>query len=166
MAVAAETEGQLRMAFCCGESDEDKETREPDVAGGTGRVPAVQEGAGAREITVKGHRDVMTLFFKRHPDWWPDKVKEAIYRFMGENIKPATFNIPRVACLSAISPSISGPETTPCTCPRGLLLDWHDGPLVALSVYAYHEVAILPAIGAMPGSYDPSLRCLRVVGVW
>lgn len=50
---------------------------------------------GLRDITVKGHRNVMELFFKRHPDCWPDEVREAVYRFMGEDIKPATFNIRR-----------------------------------------------------------------------
>jgi site-specific recombinase XerD len=54
-----------------------------------------KKAQGLRDITVKGHRNVMELFFKRHPDCWPDKVREAVYRFMGEDIKPATFNIRR-----------------------------------------------------------------------
>ena len=37
-----------------------------------------KKAQGLRDITVKGHRDVMSLFFKRHPECWPDKVKEAV----------------------------------------------------------------------------------------
>jgi site-specific recombinase XerD len=54
-----------------------------------------KKAQGLRDITVKGHRNVMELFFKRHPSCWPDEVKEAVYRFMGEDIKPGTFNIRR-----------------------------------------------------------------------
>ena len=55
----------------------------------------LKKAQGLRDITVKGHRNVMELFFKRHPDCWPYDVKEAVYRFMGEDIKPTTFNIRR-----------------------------------------------------------------------
>ena len=35
-----------------------------------------KKAQGLRDITVKGHRNVMELFFKRHPQCWPDEVKE------------------------------------------------------------------------------------------
>lgn len=49
------------------------------------------------DITIKGHRDVISLFYKRHPEAWRQKetLRSAIYAFFGENIKPATYNIRR-----------------------------------------------------------------------
>jgi len=54
MAVFSEIEGQLRRASCYCESDEDRESGEPDVANRAGAVPAVQEGAGAAGYDGQG----------------------------------------------------------------------------------------------------------------
>lgn len=56
-----------------------------------------KQAEGLREDTINGHRDVIKLFFKRHPDAYgaPSKLKSSVYAFMGENIKPATYNIRR-----------------------------------------------------------------------
>ena len=54
-----------------------------------------KQAEGLRPITVKGHRDVISLFFKRHPEAWEGKLKQAVYAFFGENVKPATYNIRR-----------------------------------------------------------------------
>jgi len=54
-----------------------------------------KKAQGLRDITVKGHRDVMGLFLKRHPEVRLGRVREAVYVFMGEDIKPATYNIRR-----------------------------------------------------------------------
>lgn len=56
-----------------------------------------KQAEGLREATINGHRDVIKLFFKRHPDAYgdPQKLKSSVYAFMGENIKPATYNIRR-----------------------------------------------------------------------
>lgn len=50
---------------------------------------------GLRPITVKGHGDVVGLFYRRHPEAWNGQVREGVYAFMGEAIKPATYNIRR-----------------------------------------------------------------------
>lgn len=55
-----------------------------------------KQAEGLREITIKGHKDVIKLLFKRHPKAYKtDKLKFAVYAFMGESIKPATYNIRR-----------------------------------------------------------------------
>ena len=55
-----------------------------------------KQAEGLREITLKGHRDVISLFFKRHPEAFdPAKLRPSVYAFMGEKIKPATYNIRR-----------------------------------------------------------------------
>jgi len=55
-----------------------------------------KQAEGLRDITLKGHRDVIRLLFKSHPEAYDaDKVKYAVYAFMGEKIKPATYNIRR-----------------------------------------------------------------------
>ncbi|MGE5484695.1 MAG: tyrosine-type recombinase/integrase [Ignavibacteriales bacterium] len=54
-----------------------------------------KQAQGLREITVKGHRDVIGLFFRRHPEAWTGRLRECVYSFMGEKIKPATYNIRR-----------------------------------------------------------------------
>jgi len=49
-----------------------------------------------RSITLRGHRGVVRLFFTRHPEAWEGgKLKQAVYEFMGEDIKSATYNIRR-----------------------------------------------------------------------
>jgi hypothetical protein len=50
---------------------------------------------GLRPITLKGHRDVIRLMFRRYPETWCDNPKDGVYRFMGESIKPAKYNIRR-----------------------------------------------------------------------
>jgi site-specific recombinase XerD len=55
-----------------------------------------KQAQGVRPRTLKGHRDEISLFFRRHPEAWdPAKLKQAVYAFMGEDIKPATYNIRR-----------------------------------------------------------------------
>lgn len=54
-----------------------------------------KQAQGLRDITVKGHRDVIGLLYRRYPEAWCENPKEAVYRFMGESIKPATYNIRR-----------------------------------------------------------------------
>ncbi|NPV71479.1 MAG: phage integrase family protein [Firmicutes bacterium] len=54
-----------------------------------------KQAQGLRDITIKGHRDVIGLFFRRHPDAWTGELLESVYSFMGERIKPATYNIRR-----------------------------------------------------------------------
>lgn len=57
---------------------------------------AFKQAQGLRPITIRGHRDVIRLFFKRHPEAYPsDDPRAAVYAFMGEDIKPATYNIRR-----------------------------------------------------------------------
>jgi site-specific recombinase XerD len=52
-----------------------------------------EQAQGLREITLKGQRDVIRLFFNRHPTAWQAKLKESAYEFLAEKIKPATYNI-------------------------------------------------------------------------
>jgi integrase len=52
-----------------------------------------EQAQGLREITLKGQRDVIRLFFNRHPTAWQGKLKESAYAFLAEKIKPATHNI-------------------------------------------------------------------------
>jgi len=55
-----------------------------------------KQAQGLRPITIKGHRDVIGQFFRKHPEAWDAaKLKQAVYAFMGEDIKPATYNIRR-----------------------------------------------------------------------
>ncbi|MDI6824719.1 MAG: site-specific integrase [Bacillota bacterium] len=55
-----------------------------------------KQAQGVRPITLKGHRDVIGQFFRKHPEAWdPGKLKQAVYAFMGEEVKPATYNIRR-----------------------------------------------------------------------
>ncbi|NPV90529.1 MAG: site-specific integrase [Firmicutes bacterium] len=55
-----------------------------------------KQAEGLREITLKGHKDVISLFFKRHPEAYNStKLKPSLYAFMGEPVKPATYNIRR-----------------------------------------------------------------------
>lgn len=51
---------------------------------------------GLREVTLKGHRDVLRCFFNRHPLAWDSgNLEREVLAFMGERIKPATYNIRR-----------------------------------------------------------------------
>lgn len=55
-----------------------------------------KQAEGLREITLNGHRHVIKLFYKRHPEAWGQTCpKTSVYAFMGEKIKPATYNIRR-----------------------------------------------------------------------
>lgn len=54
-----------------------------------------KQAEGLRQITLKGHKDVIGLLFRRHPAAYPNDIKPAVYAFMGEQIKPATYNIRR-----------------------------------------------------------------------
>lgn len=55
-----------------------------------------KKAQGLRPITIQGHRDVIRLFFKRHPEaYGSDNPRNAVYAFMGEDVKPATYNIRR-----------------------------------------------------------------------
>jgi site-specific recombinase XerD len=67
-----------------------------------GQYLSFKQAEGLRPITVKGHRQVVTLFFKRHPEAWEggSSLKAAVYAFFGEKVKPATYNI-RLAYLSS-----------------------------------------------------------------
>lgn len=58
-----------------------------------------KQAQGLRPITIKGHKDVITLFFKRYPEAWGGNLKQAVYSFFAEDVKPATYNI-RLAYLS------------------------------------------------------------------
>jgi integrase len=55
-----------------------------------------KQAEGLRDITIRGHKDVISLLFKRHPGAFDaEKARMAVYSFMGEKIKPATYNIRR-----------------------------------------------------------------------
>lgn len=55
-----------------------------------------KQAEGLREVTIRGERDVIRLFYKRHPDAWGQiNPKMPIYEFMAEKIMPATYNIHR-----------------------------------------------------------------------
>ncbi|GAB6181179.1 hypothetical protein JCM14036_24980 [Desulfotomaculum defluvii] len=55
-----------------------------------------KKAEGLREITLQGHKDVIGLFYRRHPEAYNTKtVKISLYAFMGEDIKTATYNIRR-----------------------------------------------------------------------
>ncbi|RDV84896.1 tyrosine-type recombinase/integrase [Ammonifex thiophilus] len=61
-----------------------------------------KQAQGLKQSTVRSHAEVISLFFKRHPYAWEggSKLKKAVYAFLGEKIKPATYNI-RLAYLSS-----------------------------------------------------------------
>ncbi len=48
---------------------------------------------GLAEKTLKDYQNHVERFFKRFPDAWPDKLKEAINIYMAERVKPATYNL-------------------------------------------------------------------------
>lgn len=56
-----------------------------------------KQAEGLREVTLDGHKTVISLFYKRHTVAYEDpaKLKSSLYAFMGEKIKPATYNIRR-----------------------------------------------------------------------
>lgn len=56
-----------------------------------------KKAQGLRDITIKGHGDVIKLFYKRHPEAWtePQNLEQHVYAFFGEDIAPATYNIRR-----------------------------------------------------------------------
>ncbi len=56
-----------------------------------------KKAEGLRDITIKGHSDVIKLFYKRHPNAYNsnEELKKAAYAFFGEKISSATYNIRR-----------------------------------------------------------------------
>lgn len=56
-----------------------------------------KKAQGLRDITIRGHKDVISLFYKRHPEAFkkPDLLQKSVFEFFAENIAPATYNIRR-----------------------------------------------------------------------
>lgn len=53
-----------------------------------------KQAQGRSETTLKDYSKVVGLFFKRHPDAWKGTdLKQAVYSFLGEPVKPATYNL-------------------------------------------------------------------------
>ena len=52
-----------------------------------------KQAQGRRERTLSDYKHVVSLFFKRHPEAWAGKLKQAVYAFFSEEIKPATYNL-------------------------------------------------------------------------
>jgi site-specific recombinase XerD len=52
-----------------------------------------KKAQGLKDSTIGSIRDVLHIFFNRHPDAWPDRLTEAAYAFLGEKVKAATYNI-------------------------------------------------------------------------
>ncbi|MTI84282.1 MAG: site-specific integrase [Firmicutes bacterium] len=60
-----------------------------------------KQAQGLSETTIRDYRTHANIFFKRHPQAFNSKkIKPAIYEYMSEPIKPATFNL-RLAYLRA-----------------------------------------------------------------
>ncbi len=58
-----------------------------------------KQAQGLREYTIRGHETIIGGFFRRHPEAY-DSLKPAVYAFMAEGVKPATYNI-RLAYLKS-----------------------------------------------------------------
>jgi len=50
---------------------------------------------GRAERTVADYRQHINALFKRTPSVWPDRVKDAVYKYLADDIKPATYNMRR-----------------------------------------------------------------------
>lgn len=55
----------------------------------------LKRAQGLAERTIQDYEYHISLLFKKFPDAWPDRVKEAVLNHMAEPVKPATFNIRR-----------------------------------------------------------------------
>ena len=52
-----------------------------------------KQAQGLSERTVKDYRSHVALFFKRHPEAYNDNLKPAVFEYMAQPVKPATFNL-------------------------------------------------------------------------
>ncbi|GFN24284.1 tyrosine-type recombinase/integrase [Thermanaeromonas sp. C210] len=52
-----------------------------------------KSATGISERTLKDYRKIVSLFFGRFPEAWPKALKPAVYEFMADDIKPATYNL-------------------------------------------------------------------------
>lgn len=116
---------------------------------------------GLREITLKGHRDVIGLFFRRHPEAWDGKLTEAAYAFMGEKIKPATYNIRRNYLRQFLAWAVK--EGFLDSNPLASLKKRRDeGRLLSLDEETLKRLLALPDRKTFAGLRDYALLCLTL----
>lgn len=121
-----------------------------------------KKAQGLREITLIGHKDVIRIFFKRYPQAYnPADLKNSLYSFMGENIKPATYNIRRNYLKQFFNWCIS--EGIYTDNPMDALKKRKDeGRVINLDVETLSKLIALPNISSYAGLRDHALFLLTL----
>ena len=122
-----------------------------------------KQAEGLNRSTVKGHEEVISLFFKRHPEAWEggSKLKTAVYAFFGEGIKPATYNI-RLAYLSSFFKWCVKEGIFPENPLQGFKRRKAEGRVVNLEAATLQQLITLPDRKTFAGLRDYALILLTL----
>lgn len=124
---------------------------------------AFQQARGLRPATLEGHKVVVRLFFKRHPEAWGggSKLKTAVYAFFGEDIKPATYNI-RLSYLSSFFKWCVKEGIFPENPLQGFRKRKDEGRVVSLDTATLQQLITLPDKQTFAGLRDYALILLTL----
>ncbi len=119
---------------------------------------AYKQAQGLREITLNGHRNVIGLFYRRHPEAWEGDTRKSLYEFMGESIKPATYNIRRNYLKQYFDWCVTEGvlASSPMT---GLKKRRDDGRMTVLDEDTLRQLLTLPDKRTFAGLRDYALIC-------
>lgn len=120
----------------------------------------LQRARGLRESTIKSQREVIDLFFRRHPDALNDP-KQAVLSFMAEDISASTYNI-RLAYLRPFFDFCIEEGVMSDNPLKGLKRRKADGRIVSLDVDTLRRLLELPDSTTFAGLRDYALILLML----
>lgn len=120
-----------------------------------------KQAEGLRPATIEGHQREVTIFFRRHPEAWGGKLKQAVYAFFAEDVQPATYNI-RLVYLSSFFKWCLKEGVIPENPLQGFKRRKTEGRVVNLEADTLQRLLTLPDRNTFTGLRDYALLVLTL----